>query len=143
MVLAYRPSRGQVGIPHYVQTFAFAPWAQPVRVGDVLGISAGGARWQGPPRITGLSSRSGRMGAAAEYLIAGDETQPDPALIRALAAGGKVRLARQTKDGSRIKGVVDLPRPPALGKAYQAARTQAAAALGNCPPPTVSPVSAP
>jgi hypothetical protein len=143
MVLFYRPARGQIGTTHYVQAFAFAPWAQQVRVGDVLTISAGGARWQGPPRITGLSSSSGRKGAAAEYLVAGDQAQADPALIRAFAAGGKVRLDRVTKDGSRIKADVALPRPKALGKAYQAARTQAAAALGPCPPSIISPISAP
>ena len=143
MLLTYRPARGQVGTPHYVQAFAFAPWARQVRVGEVLTISAGGAQWQGPPRILGLRSSSGRPGGAAEYLVAGDQAQADPALIRAFAAGGKVRLARETKDGSRIKDVVVLPSPKALGKAYRVARTQAAAAMAPCPPPSISPVSAP
>ena len=143
MVLTHSPDRGQVGTPHYVQVFAFAPWARQVLIGEILSISAGGARWQGPPRGTGLFSRSGRPGGAAEYFVAGDQAQADPALIRAFAAGGKVRLDRVTKDGSRIKADVALPRPKALGKAYQAARTQAAAALAPCPPASISPVSAP
>ena len=136
MVLNHSPVGGQIGAPQYVQVFAFAPWQQQVRVGEILTISAGGAQWQGPPRIIGLSSRSRRPGAAAEYLIAGDQAQADPPLIRAFTAGGKVKLTRATKDGARIKGVVALPNPRALGKAWRAARAQAVAALGPCRRPS-------
>jgi hypothetical protein len=143
IVLAYTPAGGQIGTPKWVSVYAYAPWARQVRVGEVLGISVGGVRWQGTPRFTELSSRSGRAGGAAEFLIADNATQTDPALIHALVAGGKVKLARERKGGSRVEAVVDLPEPQALSKAYLAARTQAAAALGTCPPQTAPPVSAP
>lgn len=143
MVLSYRPASGQIGAPFWVEVYAYAPWARQVRVDDVLSISAAGAQWQGPTRMTGLRSRSGRPGAAAAFEVLGDQAPPDPALIRAFAAGGKVRLARATKDGTRIKADVALPKPRALSKAWQAARTRAAAALAPCAPPSISPVSAP
>jgi hypothetical protein len=143
MDLSYRPAGGQVGSPYWVDVYAYAPWQRQVRDGEVLRIGAGRARWQGPVWITGLHSRSARPGGAALFPVAGDRVPADPALIRAFAAGGKARLARETKDGSRIKSVVDLPRPRALNQAYRTARTQAAAALAPCPPPVVSPVSAP
>ena len=143
MVLIYNPARGRIGTPDWVQVFAFAPWASQVGVGEYLGIKAGRGTWLGPPRMTGLSSRSGRKGSAAEYLVAGDRIRPDPVLLGAFAAGGKVRLARGPARGPRIEAEVELPGQPALDTAYRAARAQAVAALAPCSPPSVQPVSAP
>jgi hypothetical protein len=143
MVLSYHLAGGRIGAPYWVEVYAYAPWARQVRVGDMLSISAGRAQWRGATRMTGLRSRSGLPGAAAAFEVVGDQAPPDPALLRAFAAGGKVRLARATKEGTRIKADLALPRPQALGKAYQTARAQAAAALRSCPPPSISPISAP
>jgi hypothetical protein len=143
MTLSYKPAAGQVGAPTYVQLYAYGPPRQQVRHGDVLTLGAGRAAWQGPPRGLGLSSSSGRPWGAGEYLIAGDEARPDPALIRAFAAGGKVKVARAPRDGSRIKSALDLPSPRALSAAYRDAKTKAGAALIACGPPSVKPAIAP
>jgi hypothetical protein len=60
MELGYRPAGGEIGAPSRVEVFAYAPWQRQVRVREVLSIGARGARWQGPPWITGLTSRPGR-----------------------------------------------------------------------------------
>jgi hypothetical protein len=143
MLLTYRPAGGRIGTIDWVQVFAFAPWARQVGVGEYLGIKADRGKWLGLPRITGLSSRSGRKGSAAEYLVAGDQVRADPALLGAFAAGGEVRLARGPARGPRIEAEVELPGRQALDTAYQAARRQAAAALAPCSAPSVQPVSAP
>lgn len=142
MELTYKPARGQVGTPVWVQLFAYAPWQRRVRTGEILTLGAGRVRWRGPVHITGLSSRSGRAASVALYLIHGDKVQADPALLRAFAAGGKVQLARGVGD-SRINDLADLPKTQALSKAYQAARAKAVAAMGPCPQPHAPPLTAP
>ena len=143
MVLTYRPARGQAGSPNRVEAFAYAPWQRQVRAEEVLVVKAGGAQWRGRPWITGLRSHSGRIEAAALYPVAGEQAQADPSLIRAFAAGGKVRLARETKEGARFKDVLDLPTPRTLGQAYRSARAWAVAAMAECGPASVPPISAP
>ena len=76
MALSYRPDGGQVGTPYSVQVYAYAPPRQPVRSGEMLTLRAGRAAWQGPPKITGLSSRSGRPEGAAQYMAVGHRPSP-------------------------------------------------------------------